>query len=317
MPPNSDPFLSVVVPTYDEPVLLLETLSSLGRQQYPVEEVEIVVVDDGSTPPANMDELHGLVEPFTLRLYRHEENLGRAKARNAGIRCSRGNVVIFLDGDMSVEPGFFRAHALFHQANDSKCGCVGNIRFAAEIRPNALSRYIEGRGVHQYASGERVPFNCFVTGNSSLRRQVVIDAGLFDEDFREYGGEDLEFGYRLSRSGVRFYYEDSAVSNHHELRTWSNLCDLMRVYGRASVPLILNKHPELVSVLRIPSLETKDLFASLACRLALIPVWSWFADLVIKLAYPVRVPSILFDYLIWYYRTSAFVKASKSGSTAG
>jgi glycosyltransferase involved in cell wall biosynthesis len=308
VPTDSHPFLSVVVPTYNEPVRVQATLGSLARQQLPVEDVEIVVVDDGSLPAVKPEKLADAAKPFALRLRRHETNQGRAKARNSGIRAARGEVVVFLDGDMTVEPGFLNAHKAFHQTHDANCACIGNIRFSSSVKPNALFRYIQGRGVHRFEAGRLVPYNCFVTGNSSIARQALMDCGLFDEDLHAYGGEDLELGYRLARSGTLFYYEATAVSNHHELRSLAELCDLMSVYGAQSMPHMVEKHPELASLLRL-----RFLIASTpvrwAHRLALSPLVHSPVALLLRCLPRGPVPSILFDYLMWYHRTRAYVCA--------
>ena len=227
MPARSKPFLSVVVPTYNEPLRLQATLSSLAQQQFPPEDVEIVVVDDGSLRAPKVEELVHAARPLELRLWQHENNQGRAKARNSGIRAALGEVVVFLDGDMTVEPGFLDAHRAFHQTHEANCACIGNIRFAASIQPNALYRYIEGRGARRFATGGVVPYNCFVTGNSSIRRQSLVDTGLFDEDFHAYGGEDLELGYRFFLDGSTFLYAPIARSHHNHLRPFAQICQLM------------------------------------------------------------------------------------------
>ena len=303
------PFLSVVVPTYNEPARLRATLVSLAQQQFPAADVEIVVVDDGSLPALAVEELRALAEPFQLLLRQHEGNQGRAKARNSGIRAARGEVVVFLDGDMTVEPGFLHSHKSFHQIHEANCVCIGNIRFAMSIRPNALFRYIEGRGVHRFESGSAVPYNCFVTGNSSIRRQSLVTTGLFDEDFHAYGGEDLELGYRLSSAGVAFYYEATAVSNHHELRSLAELCDLMSAYGAESIPSILEKHPELASLLRLSFLMNPSAVVRWAHQLALSPLVQVPVALLLRCLPRGPVPSIFFDYLLWCHRTRAYVRA--------
>lgn len=303
-----NPFLSVVIPTYNEPEQLRATLASLARQRFPAAEVEIVVVDDGSLPILEAEEVRAAAVPFHLVWRRHEDNQGRAKARNSGIRAARGEVVVFLDGDMTVEPGFLLSHKSFHQNHEAHCACIGNIRFAPSIRPNALFRYIEGRGVHRFAPGDVVPYNCFVTGNSSIRRQLLVAAGLFDEDLRAYGGEDLELGYRLSFGGTVFYYEATAISNHHELRSLAELCDLMRVYGAESIPYILEKHPELASLLRLNFLADDSTAVRWAHQLALSPLIRIPIALLVRCLPRGPVPSIFFDYLLWCHRTRAYMR---------
>ena len=309
MPNPLNPFLSVVIPSYNEPARLRATLDSLAQQRFPPEDVEIIVVDDGSLPALAAEELCAVAGPFALLLRQHQHNQGRAKTRNSGIRAARGEVVVFLDGDMTVEPGFLHAHKSFYQNHEAHCACIGNIRFATSIRPDALFRYIEGRGVHRFESGSVVPYNCFVTGNSSIRRQSLVTTGLFDEDFHAYGGEDLELGYRLSQAGIVFHYEAAAVSYHHELRSLAELCALMHVYGEESIPCLLEKHPELVSLLRLSFLVDARTVVRWAYQLALLPLVQVPVALLVRCLPRGPVPSIFFDYLLWCHRTRAYLRA--------
>ena len=101
--------VSVVVPTHGRRDLLERTLASLAAQEGEPE-FEIIVVDDGADPelPAHV----GHVFPeLPVRVEHLPENRGRSAARNRGIALATGDVVLFLDGDMEVVPGFIAAHA--------------------------------------------------------------------------------------------------------------------------------------------------------------------------------------------------------------
>ena len=77
---STDLSLSVLMPTYDESERLQAALSSLSRQDYPVERVEIIVIDDAS-PTLDEEPLRTALAPFELTLIRNPTNLGRARAQ--------------------------------------------------------------------------------------------------------------------------------------------------------------------------------------------------------------------------------------------
>ena len=303
--------LSVIIPTYDEPRRLCATLQSLSNQDYPPEAVEIIVVDDAS-PEFEADCLTGTNSPFSLILIRHQNNQGRARARNTGIRKAGGEVVIFLDSDMTVRSDFLRIHASMHQ-NHSNTVCIGNIRFSTQFPSNTLTRYAETRGVHQIKNGQPVPFKCFVTGNSSLRRQQLLQTGLFDEDFTSYGGEDLELGYRLHLQGISFQYVPGAISFHNHQRTFEQTRQLMYIYGRQSLPLLLKKHPSLAKLLRLDFLHQSRLSCRRLCfDTALSSAVYCPVLLFTKLGLNYYVPDLFFDYLWWYNRTRGYIGSAGS-----
>jgi len=304
--------LSVIVPTYSNRSMLEACLTSMGAQEFDLGAVEIIVIDDG-TPGFHPEGLAPLCAPFCLEVISHEVNRGRARSRNAGIRAASGNAVLFLDSDMTVVPGFFQAHAAFHRAHVGEVA-VGAIRFAPGITANALTRYVESRGANAHPPGGELPFKCFVTGNSSMARQQLLDTGLFDEAFTAYGGEDLELGYRLHRAGARFRFAHDALAYHHHLRDLGALCDLMAEYGGESLPLLMAKHPALAPLLHLGFLTRRPFsVGGLIRRLALTPglcrwVRHWIGEHVEG-----HVPAVLFSYLWWCSRTRAYLQAADGG----
>ncbi len=301
-----EPSISVIVPTYDAPLLLPAVLASLGAQSYPRERAEIIVVVDGS-PDRSEAALRQYDGSLPLKPILLEAHSGRARARNSGIRAARGDLIVFLDDDMTVSTDFLSAHAQFHRTHPGEVA-IGDIRFGPQIVPSAITRYIESRGAQGFTDGEPLPFKCFVTGNSSVERDRVMNVGLFDERFEAYGGEDLELGYRLHGSGTCFRLCAAAGSLHHRVRPLRQTSELMFTYGRNSLPLLLEKHPELCGLLRLDFLHASWFSPRRwALRLALQPIvyapiarWADWRQ-------SGTLPSILIDYLWWYNRTRGFL----------
>ena len=300
--------LSVVMPTYDEPERLEAALKSLSQQDYPHEAIQIIVVDDAS-PHLDSERLHAAVAPLQLQLLRNEQNQGRARTRNTALRVASGEVVVFLDSDMVVDTNFLHAHVQRHQ-NHAEAVFIGNIRFASEIPNTSLTRYIEGRGVHRVDEDKPIPFNCFVTGNSSVRRSTLLRVGFFDEDLTAYGGEDLELGYRLHLAGIPLHYAPEALSYHYHLRSLEPLCRLMQTYGNKSIPILLNKHPELDAVLRLDFIRASAFSPRrLALQLALLPLIHYPIRWLTRWLVKTYVPDLFFSYLFWSSRTRGYLQA--------
>src|SRR6185369_10255511 len=97
---GAQPFFSIIVPTYERPAQLSRCLQSLGQLDYPKENYEILVVDDGSAHP--LDDV-----PFPVRILRHE-NTGPAGARNFGASQARGEFLAFTDDDCQPDAGWLR-----------------------------------------------------------------------------------------------------------------------------------------------------------------------------------------------------------------
>lgn len=110
----NDPFISVVIPTYNRADRILNTLQTVFDQTY--DHYEVIVVDDASTDDT-VQRLSPYVESGRIRLIRHECNLERSAARNTGMANARGDFVTFLDSDDRMYPGNLDDAADYIRAN--------------------------------------------------------------------------------------------------------------------------------------------------------------------------------------------------------
>jgi glycosyltransferase involved in cell wall biosynthesis len=309
---------SIVIPTYNNVSHLRDTLESLENLEYPRECFEVVVVDDGSQDGTNSF-LSGARFHFKLRHFHHLKNRGRAAARNTGVRQAGGRVVVFLDNDMKAAPELLTAHVSRH-TDEHRLVVLGNVQRAPEVRPTALVRYLDSRGVHKLKPDEPVPFRYFVTNNVSLEREFLLAVGLFDERFHKFGGEDLELGCRLDKAGARFVYSPEARTYRTDYRDIPELCKAMVIYGESSLPIILETHPQLKVLVKAHLLEPVRLFSEpffltfkkASFRLALWRPWGPAAALLARFFNRLFVPATLFDYLILFHYLKG-VRRSRKG----
>lgn len=234
--------ISLIVPTHNKLGLLRRTLKSLEGQTLPQSQFEVVVVDDGGT-----DETEGFLTgypgPLNLRAVRNPATRGRAAARNAGLRVATGDLIVFLDDDMEVTPGFLEAHREFH-AGAARVG-VGNVVNSPEVTDSPIVRYMSTRGAQKILSRGVMPWKYFSTNNSSVRRADLERVGFFDEEFVTYGFEDLELGYRLHFSGgLPLGFVVGARSLHIHYHNLEDVLHKKFLSGRSSLALMFRKHPE-------------------------------------------------------------------------
>ncbi|MCE7898091.1 MAG: hypothetical protein DPW11_02175 [bacterium] len=96
--PNVKPIASAILATYNSEKTIVAALSSLLTQTVPI---EIIVVDDGST-----DQTKAIVKNFPSVTYLSQKHLGPAKARNLGAKKASGNILLFVDADMTFDPHY-------------------------------------------------------------------------------------------------------------------------------------------------------------------------------------------------------------------
>jgi glycosyltransferase involved in cell wall biosynthesis len=235
-------FFSVVIPTYNRLPILRQCLAALEAQQLeaPVEDYEVVLVDDGSTDDTvQWLETHAEALPH-VRLIRQEHG-GPAEGRNRGVDHARGDVIVFIDSDLVVTPGFLVSHARalerqWQRQGDRLCFTYGAVINTANFE-NPTSE------PHKPTD---LSWAYFATGNVAIDRAVLERSGLFDTAFRLYGWEDLELGERLRQMGVRLVRCPEAVGYHwHPPLSLEQIPDLVRVEReRARMGLVFyRKHP--------------------------------------------------------------------------
>ena len=94
------PLVSVVIPTQNRDLYLLEAIKSINNQTY--DNIEIIVVDDDSTEPVCLSNLQS---NLLVTLIRNEYPVGGAGSRNIGFTSSKGDFICFLDDDDLYDSG--------------------------------------------------------------------------------------------------------------------------------------------------------------------------------------------------------------------
>jgi GT2 family glycosyltransferase len=240
---------SIVVPTYRRPDLLRNLLESLSKQKTR-HHFEVIVVNDGTDRDLGVLEVE--FSDISTRVISLGQNRGRAYARNEGVRNSRGDIIIFVDDDMTVVGDFVERHMAAHVHPEDVV--IGDVLSPPEYKSHPLARYIERQGVRKIKSGEKIPPKSVRTGNVSVSRELFDKAGQFDEAIVKYG-EDIDLGMRLSYVGANFLFAEAAASYHHHPPDIDDMISKMQEYGRYTVPLLARHHPELRRALKIDLAE--------------------------------------------------------------
>jgi glycosyltransferase involved in cell wall biosynthesis len=235
--------ISVIIPTYNRAEVLRTTLQALDKQTLPANEIELIVVDDGSedqTPQVVLETQH----PYYLR-YHRQQNSGAAAARNLGAQYAQGEVLLFLDDDMSADPNLLSNHLASHQHGGGIL-VIGLRHLTPDLLVrNPAARLIYGRGgIDPRKSQAPITYMDAFTCNLSIRNQDWICVKGFDEEFPASGFEDVEFAYRAVQAGMRIVMNPDAYAYHNHPMTLKQEYNHARNYAR-SVPLLIRKHPEL------------------------------------------------------------------------
>jgi peptidoglycan-N-acetylglucosamine deacetylase len=202
-----EPFVSIIVPAYNEEFVIEATLRSLLNSDY--DNFEIIVVDDGSQDrTSEVVQEHFADEP-RLRLFT-EPNAGKAQALNFGLRHAKGEVIVALDADTQ-----FPAHTIRSLARrfvDPQIGAVaGNAKVGNRI--NIVTRwqaleYITSQNMDRRAFAS---LNCITVVPGAVgawRKELIHECRGFSADTL---AEDQDLTLKIRKLGYRIGYEESAI----------------------------------------------------------------------------------------------------------
>lgn len=202
------PFVSVVIPAYNAETTIGPLLNSLSHLNYP--HYEVIVVDDGSR-----DRTGAIADGSPFRVI-HQPNRGASAARDAGLRAAEGDVVAYVDSDVSVTPDWLVN--LVKPFSDPTVGATtGQTVFLRNEKCASWMRSmdIERRNAH------RRPFTRLANGpNCAFRKEVLLGVGGFNPAW--YHAEDTEVSYRVWQAGYRIRYVPSAIVHHIPEEEWRN-----------------------------------------------------------------------------------------------
>lgn len=231
---------SIVIPVLNRAALTKQCLEAVLAAPPEEAELEVVVVDDGSS-----DSTHELLAHYGagVHVVRHEKSEGFAIACNDGAAAASGEWLVFLNNDTIPQAGWLDA-LLRYASGHSGMGLVG----AKLLFPNGR---IQHAGV--VFGGDRLPhhiyagfpsdhpavnksreFQAVTAACALIRRELFEEVGAFDAAFVN-GYEDVDLCLRLRRLGYQVHYCHDSVVSHLESATRDELPD------RANLALFLER----------------------------------------------------------------------------
>ncbi len=225
------PLLSVVVPTLNRPQAIVDLVHDFQTQDYP--RFEMIVVDASTAENIQLADI--AKNDSRLRVIRITTG-GTCVARNTGVRAAQGAIIVFTDDDVRLADNkFLLAHSSHYddeniagvggrvldvnqELNREQTGPVCRVTKTGRIYPNATST------VSQDINAPR-------GGNMSFRKQIIVDVGMFDEQFRGNAmREETDFSLRVVEAGWRIVFEPRASLTHLALAGGSRTADRLTWY---------------------------------------------------------------------------------------
>lgn len=214
------PTFSVVIPSHNRPDDVRAAVADLRRQA--LQPTEVLVVDDGSTPPLDLADLQQAAGQIPVTLLRNEQPTGPGAARNRGVEAAKGDWVVFLDDDDR-----FATRKL-----STIAAAIDRAPAPDLVHHPALIRMVR-EGISYTSSPADLeaiadPYRELLISNSiggtsmvAVRRSALLDAGGFDPQIRNM--EDHELWLRLAKSGARFRRVPQVLTEYRSVTGGGNL----------------------------------------------------------------------------------------------
>ncbi|MFH1386994.1 MAG: glycosyltransferase [bacterium] len=247
--------ISVAVVAYNEEKNIRECLDSLAHLDYPLEDIEVIVVDNNST-----DRTREIVREFPRFRLIVNPVRGIAASRNLALRQGRYDFLAFTDADCTVPTDWLLKLSLAllqAKRDDPSIAAVGGGNSAPESM-NLFRQAIDIAvktfwGNHGSVQGRIIKDRTYVdhlpTLNVLYDRKLILTEGSFDEEMGSMG-EDVELSYRLKWRGYKLLYVPDALVQHKwrtDLRSW--ILNMV-AYGRGRIWL-MKKDKRFFSIMNL------------------------------------------------------------------
>jgi cellulose synthase/poly-beta-1,6-N-acetylglucosamine synthase-like glycosyltransferase len=218
---SSVPFVSIIVPVYDDMESLTTLLRALGEQDYPQNRFECLVVDNLCHEPIRVPETFD----FAVRVF-CEPLPGAYAARNRGLQQARGDLLAFTDADCIPRHDWLSSAVRRLQTADQPVVVAGGIDVFCQSEMGGTA--FEWHSVVNDLNQARfvTQYHFAATANMITNRKVFDQVGQFNPTL--LSGGDLEWGQRAWSIGIDQVYAEEAVVRHPARSSFPSLVSKTR-----------------------------------------------------------------------------------------
>ncbi|WP_312901628.1 glycosyltransferase family 2 protein [Chryseobacterium taichungense] len=198
--------ISVIIPMYNAEESIVSTLDSVKLQTFPLENFEIIIVNDGSSDrSAEVTENYIKVNPEMNITLIHQNNGGVSAARNAGMKIAKGEFIALLDADDEWSPQKIERQMQYFENRNLQ------IDFLATARNNnkILYPYKIKNGLAEITFSKLLIRNEAQPSTVMFRRKVIENTGYFDNSQRY--AEDVNYWMKVSLQNKMYILNESLI----------------------------------------------------------------------------------------------------------
>ena len=242
---------SIIIPCHNQNEKLKFCLESLAKQNFS-EAFEIIVADDNSKIPLDINDYKDYANKVKLKIVRLKKNLGAATARNIGVLHSKHNLLIFLDADMVIPENYIKTQVNYHKNYDNivtvgmreklltssikkiktKANYKKDFRYEKFIPRSWKAFHLNEKNIFarkynllketdnfkQFGFGKKIGVwslqDMVVSSSIAIKKKHFLRARGFDIRFPKAWYEDIHFGAKLLANNIKIIPVKSITAYH-------------------------------------------------------------------------------------------------------
>lgn len=225
------PLVSIIIPMKNEEKIVERCLNSIKKINYPHNEIEVVIINDGST-----DKTKSIVFDHKCDLniiYLETEGVGVSKARDLGLKKSNADFIVFTDADCVVHSDWINELLKPFQDNVAAVGGPNltpsdDTQFAKCV--GSVLTFLSKPGARYAFEGEKVTeIHHNPTCNVMYRKKVLDEVNGFNHQLVTTDDEELD--YRIRKKGYIILYTPFAKVDHYRRPNWIKFIKMAYYYG--------------------------------------------------------------------------------------
>ena len=224
-PFNELPTVSVIVPVYNGGHAFHQCLKSITKTH--PRPYELIVIADGDT-----DGSREIARQFGAQIIERTTPGGPAQARNLGAQSASGDILFFVDADVTIPPDAVQQVQAAFQRRPQMAALIGSYDDTPS-EPHFLSQYRNLLHHYTHQAGQEEAFT-FWGACGAIRREVFLELGGFDQKYQKPSIEDIELGYRLIEHGYTIRLMKELQIKH--LKRWDALSMLKTDFFQRALP---------------------------------------------------------------------------------
>jgi glycosyltransferase involved in cell wall biosynthesis len=314
---DRSPDISVLIPTYNRQDVVVECLRHLDKQALTPEQMEIIVIDDGSK-----DDTAATVRAFAKQMRfsvicESQPNSGASVARNRAIALSSGRIVLIINDDTLAVPGMVGAHLRLHEeCPEEGVAGLGWLKIAPDVPDSIFVHLHHDTTLDDLPDRSELGWKYFATFGISAKAAFLRRFDLFDTNLRWY--EDTELGLRLSYHGLRVLLVKDALGYHYHPMDEAKFLRIADADGTA-LGAWYRRNPELLPLLvplglqstRLGTCELRHKLSDAVITRTTWPLWVGLARTMVPIS-RTRATSLYRKLFQWRKRRAIEAALSKA-----